>query len=71
VIPIVLHMRNGDAIAYAVVASEVPLLVGAIERSAYNGNLTINDGGGAQRFINLAAIDWIEVKGPADAAPTP
>ncbi len=66
--PVVLHMRNGDTVAYSPPGRELPTLIDAIARRGYSGNLAINDDAGGQRLINLAAVDWIEVKGVPGAA---
>lgn len=70
-IPIVLHMRNGDTIAYSPTDDELKQFTAVVDDLGFGGVLTINDGTAGQRLINLAAIDWIEVKGVADAPPAP
>jgi hypothetical protein len=62
VIPIVLHMRNGDTIAYSPTNDELKQFTALVDDLGFGGVLTINDASG-QRLINLTAVDWVEVKG--------
>ena len=69
---VVLHMRGGSAVTYSPPGEEVVLLAASIRQRGFSGTVAINDGpGGRQRIVNLDAVDWVEIKGAVDAAPTP
>lgn len=59
---VVLHMRNGETVSYSPTVVEVASLTAAVERRGLDGTITINDGEDARRIVNMAAIDFIEVK---------
>ena len=65
-IPIVLHMRNGDSVAHDATAGDLKLIADTMAKGILAGTITIDDGAAGQRMINLAAIDWVEIKA-ADA----
>jgi hypothetical protein len=61
---VVLHMRSGTTIAYSPPDGELSLLTEAIRQRGFTGSMAVNDSLG-QRVVNLAAVDWVEVKGAA------
>jgi hypothetical protein len=68
---VVLHMRGGSAVTYSPPSEEVAGFAAVIRDRGFSGSLAIKDGpAGQQRIVNLAAVDWIEVKGAVDAAST-
>lgn len=69
---VVLHMRGGSAVTYSPPSEEVALFVAVIRDRGFSGSVAIKDGpAGQQRIVNLDAVDWVEIKGAVDAAPTP
>jgi hypothetical protein len=69
---LVMHMRNGDAVTYSPSDAQAARLISGLQQYGFSySNLTIDDGSDGQRLVNLAAVDWIEVKGVPSAAPTP
>lgn len=70
-IPIVLHMRNGDTVMWGATDEEASSVLGAIRDRGYSGVVAIDDEPAGLRLVNLAAVDWIEVKGVPSAPPAP
>ena len=70
-IPIILHMRNGDTVVWNASDEEASSFLGVVRDSGYRGVLAIDAAPAGLRLANLAAVDWIEVEGVPGAASAP